>query len=76
MGTAFAVNFNLQDVLAEKRLLPSELADAGEHRYRQLLHHHYRIIHRRVGDKVFIYLVADGRRDMQTLLEQRLRSDS
>ena len=76
MGTALAVNFNLQNVLAENPLLPSELADAGEHRYRQLLHRHYRIIHRRVGDKIFIYLIADGRRDMQTLLEQRLRNNS
>lgn len=54
---------------------PMELASVGEHRYRQLKYHQYRIIYRRIDRVVFIYLIADGRRDMLTLLDQRLTAD-
>jgi toxin ParE1/3/4 len=30
------------------------------------------VIYRVFGDRVFIHLIADGRRDMQTLLARRL----
>lgn len=33
---------------------------------------HYRVIYEVVGKKVFIYGVLDGRRHLQTLLEERL----
>ena len=32
----------------------------------------YRVIYRIMGKRVFVYLIADGRRDMPTLLERRL----
>jgi toxin ParE1/3/4 len=32
----------------------------------------YRVIYRVMNAKVFVYLIVDGRRDMQTLLTQRL----
>jgi len=32
----------------------------------------YRVIYRIMENQVFVYLIADARRDMQTLLERRL----
>ena len=55
--------------------IPLELVNAGEQRYRQLVHRHYRIIYRRIDQQVVVYLIADGRRDMQTLFDQRLMAD-
>ena len=51
---------------------PRELLVLGIRDYRQLVFKPYRIIYRRLGPKVLIYLVADGRRDMGTLLARRL----
>ena len=52
--------------------LPRELSALGIREYRQIYFKPYRIIYRVDGDKVFVYLVVDGRRDMQTLLQRRL----
>jgi len=51
---------------------PGELAALGIRDYRQILLSPYRIIYRVIGATVFISLIADGRRDMQALLERRL----
>ncbi len=51
---------------------PKELAALGIREYRQAFFKPYRIIYRVSGKQVFIYLIADGRRDMQTLLERRM----
>lgn len=51
---------------------PRELQDLGIREYRQTLFKPYRVIYRVVGKQVFIYLIADGRRDMQSLLSRRL----
>lgn len=32
----------------------------------------YRLIYRIVGEAIVVYLIADGRRDMQSLLARRL----
>jgi toxin ParE1/3/4 len=66
---------DLADSLAEfpdRGSVPQELSELGEHRYRQLVRAPYRLIYRRVEEVVHIYLVADGRRDMQALLRDRL----
>jgi toxin ParE1/3/4 len=52
--------------------IPKELELLGLKEFRQLLLSPYRIIYRVIGDTVFILLIVDGRRDMQTLLEHRL----
>jgi toxin ParE1/3/4 len=57
---------------SERGGIPRELADLGVQDYRQLLLPPYRIIYRVIDDTVYIMLIADGRRDMQSLLEQRL----
>jgi toxin ParE1/3/4 len=51
---------------------PKELAALGIREYRQAFFKPYRIIYRITGRRVYVYLIADGRRDMQTLLARRL----
>ncbi len=51
---------------------PKELMPLGIRDYRQALFKPYRLIYRVMGAQVIIYLIADGRRDMQSLLSRRL----
>lgn len=51
---------------------PKELLALGIKDYRQTLFKPYRVIYRILGPRVYIYLIADGRRDMQSLLARRL----
>lgn len=53
---------------------PRELEDLGMTQFRQLVFSHYRVIYQVVEQTVFISLIADGRRDMQDLLQRRLLS--
>ena len=52
--------------------LPKELLDLGIQEYRELQYDPYRIIYRVLGRNVYVLVIADGRRDMQTLLQRRL----
>lgn len=51
---------------------PKELLVLGIREYREIFFKPYRIIYRVIDDAVYIYLITDGRRDMQTLLARRL----
>lgn len=51
---------------------PGELLELGIREYRQLHFKPYRIIYRVIGERVYVLLIADGRRDMQQLLQRRL----
>lgn len=51
---------------------PKELVSLGIKEYRQTFFKPYRVIYRVTGSQVFIYLITDGRRDMQTVLARRL----
>ena len=51
---------------------PKELLTLGILEYREIFFKPYRIIYRVREKKVYILLIADGRRDLQKLLEQRL----
>lgn len=51
---------------------PKELLALGIREYRQTFFKPYRVIYRVIGQRVYIYLIADGRRDLQTLLARRL----
>lgn len=51
---------------------PKELLALGIREYRQLFFKPYRLIYRIAGQRVYVYLVVDGRRDMQALLARRL----
>jgi toxin ParE1/3/4 len=56
----------------ERGSYPKELVGLGIKEYRQTFFKPYRVIYRVTGSQVIIYLVADGRRDMQTVLARRL----
>jgi toxin ParE1/3/4 len=56
--------------------LPKELRALDDKEYRQVFFKRCRLIHRVVGQQVAIYLIADGRRDMQSLLARRLLGGS
>jgi toxin ParE1/3/4 len=51
---------------------PREFLNLGIKDYRESFFKPYRIVFRVMEETVFIYLIADGRRDMQTLLTRRL----
>lgn len=51
---------------------PPELIELGIREYRETLFKPYRMIYRVEGSHVDVYLIADGRRDMQALLTRRL----
>jgi toxin ParE1/3/4 len=56
----------------ERGSIPKELRSLGMAEYRQVLFKPYRLIYRMHGDQVVVYLIADGRRDMQSLLARRM----
>lgn len=56
----------------ERGAFPKELAAFGIRDYRQTAFKPYRVIYRVIGQKVYIHVIADGRRDMQSLLARRL----
>jgi toxin ParE1/3/4 len=56
----------------ERGAYPKELLTLGIREYREIFFKPYRVIYRVMGDAVYVLLIADGRRDMQTLLQRRL----
>lgn len=56
----------------ERGSYPKELVGLGIKEYRQTFFKPYRVIYRSTGNQVIIYLIADGRRDMQAVLARRL----
>ena len=61
--------------LPERGTYPKELSALGIREFREVFFKPYRIIYRVERRTVYIYLIADGRRDMQTLLSRRLLTD-
>lgn len=55
---------------------PKELASLGILDYRQVFFKPYRTLYRVIGKQVITCLIADGRREMQTLLMTRLLANS
>ena len=49
-----------------------ELHSLGLGEYRQVFFKPYRVVYRVLGERVVIYLIVDGRRNMQSLLSRRL----
>lgn len=56
----------------ERGSFPKELIGLGIKEYRQTFFKPYRVIYRVTGSQVIIYLIADGRREMQSVLARRL----
>lgn len=51
---------------------PKELVALGIKEYRQVSFKPYRVIYRVIDGRAIIYLIVDGRRDMQSMLARRL----
>ncbi len=51
---------------------PNELLNIGIREYREIFFKPYRIIYRVMSESVYVLVIADGRRDMQSLLQRRL----
>ena len=51
---------------------PKELLAIGLRDYREIFFKPYRIIYRVMDNNVYVLMIVDGRRDMQTLLQRRL----
>jgi toxin ParE1/3/4 len=58
----------------KRGLTPPELRSLGIDRFRELFFKPYRIIYQVRGSRVVVNLIADGRRDMSSLLQRRLTS--
>ncbi len=56
----------------ERGAYPKELAVLGIREYREIFFKPYRIIYRIIDKDVYVLLIVDGRRDIQTLLQRRL----
>jgi toxin ParE1/3/4 len=56
----------------ERGVYPKELLAIGIREYREIFFKPYRIIYRVMNKNVYVLLVVDGRRDMQSLLQRRL----
>jgi toxin ParE1/3/4 len=56
----------------ERGVYAKELLALGIREYREIFLKPYRVIYQVIGDAVYVLLIADGRRDMQTLLQRRL----
>ncbi|MDB5854215.1 MAG: plasmid stabilization protein [Herminiimonas sp.] len=56
----------------ERGSYPKELVALGIKEYRQTSFKPYRVIYRVMATQIIIYLIADGRRDMQSVLGRRL----
>lgn len=56
----------------ERGAYPKELLAVGLREYREIFFKPYRIIYRVMAENVYVMVIADGRRDMQALLQRRL----
>lgn len=52
--------------------VPPELFEIGVVEFREIRYKPYRILYSIDGSTVYVHCVLDGRRDMQTLLQERL----
>jgi toxin ParE1/3/4 len=64
--------FSTLSEFPERGVYPKELLKLGIREYREILFKPYRIIYRVMDKNVYVLLIVDGRRDMQSLLQRRL----
>jgi toxin ParE1/3/4 len=58
----------------ERGAYPRELQALGIREYREVFFKPYRVVYRVIEKNIYVMLIADGRRDMQSLLQRRLLS--
>ena len=56
----------------ERGTYPNELLAVGLREYREIYFKPYRIIYRMSSQSVYVMVITDGSRDMQSLLQRRL----
>ena len=56
----------------ERGAYPKEMLTLGIREYRQIFFKPYRILYRVMEKNVYVLLIVDGRRDMQSLLQRLL----
>lgn len=56
----------------ERGSYPTELLALGIREYREIFFKPYRVIYRVIDKNVYVLVILDGRRHMQTLLQRRL----
>ncbi|TYB35805.1 MAG: type II toxin-antitoxin system RelE/ParE family toxin [Flexistipes sinusarabici] len=56
----------------ERGTVPNELSEIGVNDFRELFFKPYRIIYKTEKENIYIMLVVDSRRSLQSLLERRL----
>lgn len=77
-GRAAHILDRIEETLEKLSMFPErgahskELLALGIRDYRQAFFKPYRMIYRIIERRVYVYLIVDGRRDMQTLLARRL----
>lgn len=64
--------FNSLSEFPERGSYPKELLALGIREYREIFFKPYRIIYRVINARVYVFLIVDGRRDMEAVLQQRL----
>ena len=64
--------FSTLSEFPERGVYPKELLELGIREYREIFFKPYRIIYRVMDKNVYVLLIVDGRRDMQSLLQRRL----
>jgi len=64
--------FSTLSEFPERGVYPKELLKLGIREYREIFFKPYRIIYRVMDKNVYVLLIVDGRRDMQSLLQRRL----
>ena len=64
--------FSRLSKFTERGAHPKELPALGILEYREIFFKPYRFIYRVMDKNVYVLLIADGHRDMQTLLQRRL----
>jgi toxin ParE1/3/4 len=64
--------FSTLSEFPERGVYPKELLMVGIREYREIFFKPYRIIYQVMGKNVYVLLIVDSRRDMQSLLQRRL----
>ncbi len=64
--------FSTLSEFPERGVYPKELLKLGIREYREIFFKPYRIIYRVMEMNVYVLLIVDGRRDLQSLLQRRL----
>ena len=72
VATRIERRFAALETFPNRGAYPKELLDYGNRDFREMYFKPYRIIYRVLERKVVVVLIADGRRDMQTLLTSRV----